>query len=163
MAKKNVTITLYMSELVYDVQNKTYLKGRSKTDADPALVAQMQANDDDENINQVLRSIGEAFGTLKNKLSEHIEESGTTGNNVMQANQNITVALKMPSNFNQAAIDVISSGMHRYIVNAATADWFNLTSPNDAKPHVDLANASMSDVLDGINKRVRPTRTEVTP
>lgn len=30
MAKKVIAITLYMSELVYDVQNKTYLTGRSR-------------------------------------------------------------------------------------------------------------------------------------
>lgn len=163
MAKKPVTITLYMSELIYDVQNKTYLKGRSKTDASPDSVAQMQANDDEENLNQLLRSIGNAYGSLKNKLSEHIEESTTTGNDVLQANENIVVTMKMPSNFNQAAVSVISTGLHKYIVNTAIADWFDLTSPNDAKRHNDIASESMAEVLEGINKRVRPLRTEVTP
>lgn len=162
MAKKNVTITLYMSEIIYDVQNKTYLKGRSKTDSDPATVAQMQANDDDENLNQILRSIGEAYGSLKNKLSEHIDETATTGNNILQPNDNITIALKMPSNFNEAAVSVISAGLHKYVVNTAVADWFNLTSPNDTKAHNEIAAASMGEVLEGINKRVRPIRTEVS-
>ena len=31
MAKKTIAITLYISELIYDVQNKTYLTGRSRT------------------------------------------------------------------------------------------------------------------------------------
>ena len=56
MAKKTIAITLYMSELIYDVQNKTYLTGRSRTNGtNHEEVANMQANDDDENANQILR------------------------------------------------------------------------------------------------------------
>lgn len=79
MAKKTITMTLYVSELVYDVQNKTYLTGRSRqTGTNHEEVANMQANDDDENANQILRSIQNAFGTLKTKLSEWLDEDGTT-------------------------------------------------------------------------------------
>ncbi len=65
MAKKTITITLYMSELIYDVQNKTYLTGRSRsTGKNHEEVAHMQANDDDENANQIARSIGNAFANM---------------------------------------------------------------------------------------------------
>lgn len=47
MAKKTITLTLYVSELVYDIQNKTYLTGRSRrTGTNHEEVANMQANDD---------------------------------------------------------------------------------------------------------------------
>lgn len=160
MAKKNVTITLYMSEMIYDVQNKSYLKGRSLVDQDPARVAYMQANDDDENLNQVLRSIGGAFGSLKSELSEYIEESASTGNNILQPNENIIVALKMPSNFNEAAVKVVSEGLHKYIVNMALAEWYKNTDPNDFDSYMKLAIENMKEVRDGINKRLRPVRQE---
>jgi len=160
MAKKNVTITLYMSEMIYDVQNKSYLKGRSLVDQDPARVAYMQANDDDENLNQVLRSIGGAFGSLKSELSEYIEESASTGNNILQPNEDIIVALKMPSNFNEAAVKVVSEGLHKYIVNMALAEWYKNTDPNDFDSYMKLAIENMKEVRDGINKRLRPVRQE---
>ena len=82
MAKKKITITLYMSELVYDVQNKTYLTGRSrKSGNNDEEVANMQANDDDEDANQVIRSIQSAYGTLKTKLSEWIDSENSTATN----------------------------------------------------------------------------------
>lgn len=82
MAKKNITITLYLSELVYDIQNKTFLTGRSRNNGkNHEEVADMQANDDDEDINQVLRSIQNAWANLKTKLSEWLVESGTTATN----------------------------------------------------------------------------------
>lgn len=82
MAKKRITMTLYVSELVYDIQNKTYLTGRSRqTGTNHEEVANMQANDDDENASQILRSIQNTFTTLKTKLAEWLDEDGTTATN----------------------------------------------------------------------------------
>ncbi len=77
--RKTIKMKLFVRELVYDIQNKTYLTGRSRqTGTNHEQVANMQANDDDENANQILRSIQNAFGTLKTKLSEWLDEEGTT-------------------------------------------------------------------------------------
>ena len=96
MAKKTITITLYMSELIYDVYDKTYLTGRSRLDGtNHEKVANMQANDDDENSNQIVRSIGNAFANLKTKLSEYIEETGTTSDNkLLDKKSNLTLLEK---------------------------------------------------------------------
>ena len=158
--KKNLTITLYMSELIYDIQNKTYLKGRSKVETDPAKVAYMQANDDDENMNQLLRSIGGAYGSLKSELSEYIVEKAISGDNIQQENENIVIVLSMPSNFNEAAVSVISTGLHKYIVNTAIAEWYDMTNPDDTKTYAGMAVENMKEVRDGINKRLRPVRQE---
>lgn len=165
MARQTVTITLYSSELTYDVKNKTYLTGNSKVDASPAAVAYMQANDDEENANQVNRSIGNAFGSLKTKLSEYIEDNSTsTGNDLLfDGTTDFVLTLKMPSNFNRASIDAISTGLHKYIVNMAVADWFLITNKTDAEAYVAQAAANMAEVIEAINKRVRPTYTPPTP
>ena len=152
-----------MSELIYDIQNKTYLKGRSKVEADAAKRAYMQANDDDENLNQLLRSIGDAYGSLKSELSEYINEEASSDNNILKDQSNIVVVLSMPSNFNEAAVKVISTGLHKYIVNTAIAEWFDLTSTEDSQNYAKQAVDSMAEVHDGINKRLRPERTEPTP
>ncbi len=61
--RKQVKITLALKELIYDVQNKTYLTARSrKADGNDEMVANMMASDDEENANQVLRSIQNAIG-----------------------------------------------------------------------------------------------------
>ncbi len=86
MAKKTITLTLFVSELVYDIQNKTYLTGRSRqTGSNHEEVANMQANDDDENANQILRSIQNAFGTLKTKLAEWLNDEGTTSSDELMS------------------------------------------------------------------------------
>ena len=91
MSKKAITLTLYVSELIYDVQNKTYLTGQSRRDGkNHEQVANMQVNDDDENASQVLRSIQNAYGVLKTKLGEWIDEDGTTATNELIENNSIT-------------------------------------------------------------------------
>lgn len=163
MAKKSIAITLYMSELIYDIQNKTYLTGRSRNSGtNHEEVANMQANDDDENANQIVRSIGNAFSNLKTKLSEYLEEAGTSSSNKLKSpTDNITVELLMPSNFNQGVNDTISSALHQYIVNLAISEWFTITNKADAADYVALATANLEEIREALNKRKRPIRPEV--
>ena len=159
MAKKTITITLYMSELIYDVYDKTYLTGRSRLDGtNHEKVANMQANDDDENSNQIVRSIGNAFANLKTKLSEYIEETGTTADNkLLDKKSNLTLSLLMPSNFNQA----VNDALHQYLVHSAVAEWFTITNKGDAEDYVNLAVANLTELREAINKRMRPMRPTV--
>ncbi|MDO4929624.1 MAG: hypothetical protein Q4E59_00665 [Bacteroidales bacterium] len=163
MAKKNVTITLYTSELIYDVQNKTYLTGRSRQTGDNhEQVANMQANDDDENANQVVRSIGNAWATLKTKLSEYIEDTTTSSTDeqmTVTSTTTLQLQLVMPSNYNLATKDTITAALHQYIVNTAIGDWFAITNKNDAEDYYTLAAANLQSIREAINKRVRPTRS----
>ena len=163
MAKKVIAITLYMSELIYDVQNKTYLTGRSRqTGTNHEEVANMQANDDDENANQIMRSIGNAFANLKTKLSEYINESGTSTNDKqISSTGNLTLSLNMPPNYNNASNDTISTALHQYLVNSAIGDWFIITNKNDASDYITLAAANLEQLREAVNKRMRPTRTNV--
>lgn len=161
MARKTLTITLVMSEILYEIMNKTHLTGRSReTGNNHEEVANMKANEDDENINQILRSIGSAFAGLKSKISEYLEETGTTANNVLiEADTNLTLALSMPSNYNDATRDTLSSAMHRYIVNSSIAEWFTITNKNDAADYVSLSTGDIETIREAINKRTRPKRT----
>ena len=163
MAKKVIAITLYMSELIYDVQNKTYLTGRSRqTGTNHEEVANMQANDDDENANQIMRSIGNAFANLKTKLGEYINESGTSTNDKqLSSTGNLTLSLNMPPNYNNASNDTISTALHQYLVNSAIGDWFTITNKNDASDYITLAAANLEQLREAVNKRMRPTRTNV--
>lgn len=164
MAKIDVQVTLYMSEIIYEVQNKTYLTGRSRSNGtNHEEVANMQANDDDEDYNQVVRSIGNAYDTLKTKLSEYLEGSSTgiTANNKqIDPSVNLTLTLKMPSNYNPATKDTVCTAINQYIVNCAIGDWFMITNKNDATDYVTKASAYLEQVREAINKRVRPKRKE---
>ena len=164
MARVALTITLYMSEIIYRVQNKTYLTGRSRQNGNNhEEVANMQNNDDDENKNQILLSIGNAFATLKTKLSEWLNESATTASNAqISESSNLVISLSMPSNYNKATKDAIATHASDYIQNMAIGEWFQITNKADAKDYYDAAAANIAAIREAANKRVRPTHTTVT-
>lgn len=62
---KTQTISLSVSEMVFDIQNKTYLTGRSREAADASTyeaAAGMQVSDDDDNLYRLHRSMAAACG-----------------------------------------------------------------------------------------------------
>lgn len=162
--KKELHITLYMSELIYDVKNKTSLTGHSRYNgSNPEETANMQVNDDEDNVNQIARSIGSAFSVLKTKLSEYLSEDGTTSDNEqISSEDNLTLTLLLPSNFNFSAKDTVTSCLHTYIVNSAIGEWFVITNKADADTYIATANASIDMLREALNKRVRPVRKTPT-
>ena len=163
MAKQVITVTLYMSELIYDVQNKTFLTGRSRSNGDNfEQVANMQADDEDENLKQVLRSIGNAYGILTTKLSEYIDSNNTTATDkILDQDADLIITLQMPGSYNKATAEAVASATHQYIVNTAVADWFIITNKPDASDYVTLAASNITQLREALYKRVRPIRPEI--
>lgn len=161
---QTINLILQISEIVYDIQNKTFLTGKSRRDgANHELVANMQANDDEENANQVLRSISMAFATLKTKLGEFLDLSKTTATNeLISSDEKLMLALILPSNYNTSTTDTLVAAAHQYIVSSAVADWFTITYKKDAPEYAALAEVSLKVISEAVNKRTRPIRT-VTP
>lgn len=160
---KTVTLKLDMAEIIYDVQNKTYLTGKSRSNGDNhEHVANMQANDDDENANQILRSIGSAFSLLKTKLSEYLDMKQTTvSNELITAETTLELVLSMPSNYNTSTAETLVAAAHAFIVGMAIADWFVITNKTDAPEYISGAETSLKVITEAVNKRVRPIRKTV--
>lgn len=149
-----------MSELIYDIENKTSLTGIARDNGQNYREsADMRATEVEESRNQVLRSIGNAFSSLRNELAEYMCASGREADNTQfEEWQDIEVCLGMPTNYDLATKEAISTAMHRYIVDMALWDWFNIFSKDDAKAYLTMASADIQQIRRGINRRVRPQR-----
>ncbi len=156
-----LTIKIDIQELVYDIQNKTYLTGRSRGDGkNYRQVALMQANNDDENLNQIMRSIGNAFAKVKAELSEVLLGNATHGNNALKVDTStVTLMLHMPGNFNNAATDSIVAAIHQFIVAYVTSEWFMITNKTDTEDYKRLAEVSLEMLRESLCKRTKPSRT----
>lgn len=155
-----IQLNLNVGEIIYDIQNKTYLTGKSRRDGNNhEIVAAMQANDDDENANQILRSITTAFGNLKTRLAEYLDLTVTSAaNDLVKAGDTLVLALQMPSNYNRSTADTLAAAAHQYIVGIAVCDWFTITYKKDAPEYQTVANVSLGIISEAVNKRVRPQR-----
>lgn len=155
-----LTITIDVPELVYDIQNKTYLTGRSRGDGkNYRQVALMQANNDDENLNQIMRSIGNAVAKVKAELSEVLRGEVAEGSNTLDTEiKTIVLTLHMPDNFNAAASDSIIAAIHQFIVAYVTSEWFMITNKGDTEDHKRVSETSLEMLRESLCKRKRPSR-----
>ena len=159
---KAITINFDIREIIYDIQNKTYLTGKSRREgSNHEQVANMQVNDDDENANQILRSITMAYSTLKTRLGEYLDRDiFTVANESLTVESEMKLSLRMPSNYNTSTSEAVADASHQYIVAMAIADWFTITDKNDAGDYHKLAEESLKVIEEAVNKRVRPVRRE---
>lgn len=158
--KKNVTVTIKISWLLYDIKNETYLRGRTIQNKDNHKeVASMYASEDEENLEKILRSIKKGLAEVKSELAEYLNEDGMeVDNSHLDWTQNLVLNLKMPSNFNEAATVGIGEAVHDYLKNSAVAEWYLVTNKADAEDYFALAQKSMSAIQQAVSKRSRPTR-----
>lgn len=155
-----LSIKIDINELIYDIQNKTYLTGRSRGDGkNYRQMALMQANNDDENINQIMRSISNAFARVQSELSEVLETKLTGADNKLSDDKETrNMILEMPSNFNATATNAIAASIHQFIVAYATSEWFMITNKTDTEDYGRLAQTSLELLRESLCKRSRPTR-----
>ena len=158
--KKTITLKLKMSELIYDIQNKTYLTGRSiNNGSSVAHIAHMQANDDDENAAQILRSITMATAVLRNRLGEYLDNSETLSDNeILSQEEDILFTLYMPGNFNSSVAHTIGEATHQFIVATAVADWFAITAKGETSDYTLAAGEALKVMEESLCKRSRPNR-----
>lgn len=158
--KKKVTATIDIKELLYDIMNETYLRGRTiQNGENHKEVASMYASEDDENLDKLLRSIKKGFAEVKTELAEYLDEDGTTTDNSRyDGESDLELNLTMPSNFNDAATTGVGEAIHDYLKNTAIAEWYMVTNKADAEQYVALAQKSLVSIQQAVSKRSRPKR-----
>lgn len=163
--KKTLTVTQQVKELVFDIQNKAYLTGQAREaegTKNYQAASNMQASDDNENSYQVRRSLANAFSALKSLLGEYLSEDKSTSDNLIAEeidnDGKLTLAFKLPSNYNNASADSLGNGIHAYLVDMALGDWFSITNKDDAGTYIEHASVSLETVKRALYKRSRPTR-----
>ena len=163
--KQIVTVNIDVKTTLYDVRNKAYITGNSRMASGSVNYeagSKMQASEDNEEDDQLKRSLTTYFTGLKSKLGEYLDETTTTTNNLIaqkiEEEDVLTLAFRLPTNYNNASADALGAGIHSYLVDMVLADWFNITNPQDVKGYTEHAAVMLEDVRSALYKRSRPTR-----
>lgn len=167
---KMVKICLSVPEIVYDIQNKTYIAGRTREgegENNYESAFNMQVSDEDETVYQIRRSLTTVLTSLKSRLGEYLvaikKPLGNTIAEEVDANGEIALMFRLPDNFNEASSDALSEGIHSYLVDMVIGDWFIVTNKGDAKDYIERAGAGLKIVERALFKRSRPQRPNYMP
>lgn len=160
-----ITITQEVKELLYDIENKTHLTAQAremKGTKNYQVASYIQASDEDSTINQIRRSLTDAFSTLKTTLSEYLNEEKTTADNKIYTeidnNSKLTISLNMPNNYDCSLLDSLSNNIHAYLVSKTIADWFTITNREDADIYNKDVQIRVININMALSKRKRPER-----
>lgn len=163
--KQIVTVHQDVKTILYDVRNKAYITGNSRMASGAANYeagSKIQASEDTEEDDQLKRSLTTYFTGLKSLLGEYLDEDTTTTNNLIaekiEEEEVLTLAFRLPTNYNSASADSLGAGIHAYLVDMVISDWYTITNPGDVKSYVDHAAAMLEDVKRALYKRSRPSR-----
>lgn len=182
--KETLEIKLYMSELMYDVLNQAHTIGDTIMDDDTrthsAMVQELEDNKD-----FVLRSFGNSFGKLKQVLAQYIVDTNMFAENLLipeergmiehklvfglegkpptpygnKEDNTFYLRLRVPINFNLAAMESIEENMHAYMVDNALASWLTLRSLVDkAQEYIAKAQECLNYIMKASASRIRPAR-----
>lgn len=168
MSKKNLAITIYVDELLYDIKSKSHLIGKATFNGQNYEQVSNIQDTSDENEDVFLRCIGNAYGILRTRISEYIIEDGTTSDNVLisatksengeEVDNSLTFGLRLPSNYSLSSRDGITSAIHEYIVGASLSEWLTSVFPSAAAPFAQEAQSALIRLTEALGKRIRPTR-----
>lgn len=163
-AKKIINVTIDMGEIIYDIMNETYLRGRTlQNEQNYKEVASMYASLDEENRFKIMRSIKRAYSEVKGASSEYLSEAVNDVDNGQIDDDDLKLTFEMPSNYNEAAASSIAESIHAYIVNATVSDWYIVTNTQDAAGYEAMATGSLEQVKMALSRRSRPTRKPTVP
>lgn len=162
---KDIAITLKKEEILYDIENTTYLVGNSRsTGANFEQVSNIQNSGENEDRNFILRSIDTAFGEVKRNLSRYIDESKLTdSNDLMSADGNLVLNLKVVDQFNEASTESLKSSVHEYIVSSSLEDWFANVKPDEMPVYQNRKVEAATNMLAALYRKKAPARPITTP
>ncbi|MCD8266381.1 MAG: hypothetical protein LUC33_04420 [Prevotellaceae bacterium] len=163
--KKEITITLKVAEMIYNVMQIAHKTGQAR-EADGKKsyesASLMQASEDEEESYEIKRSLVGNFAQMKSLLGEYLEESKTTSDNLIydevDNDGELALCFKMPSNYNLAGVDSMGKNAHAYLVYITVSEWFAITNPEEQDTYTKLAAVSLEHLKRAFYRRERPTR-----
>ena len=157
--KKEVTVRLIMDELLYDIMNETYLRGRTLLDdKNYKKVASMYASLDADNRDKVMRSVKRACSEVRGEASEYLDQVCVAADNGLGDDGDFVLRLVMPGNYDEASVSALVEAVHDYVVCRVVGDWYLVTNKEDAEGYALLARGATESVRVLLGRRRRPSR-----
>lgn len=162
---KTITITLKKEELLYDIENTTYLVGNSRSTGDNfEQVSNIQNSGEGEDRNFILRSVEKAFNEAKRNLSRYIDETMTASNNaLMDETGDFVLTLNVVDMFNEASTDTLKSSAHEFVTSSALMDWFANVKPDEMVVYQSRKAEANTSMLSALYRKKAPVRPTPTP
>ena len=159
---KEFEVTIYISELLYDIKSKTYLRGESLRDVGSSAEFSSRGQLDDEEWNEaeVLRSISKSIADARVLLHEWVVDNRDESvDNVLIGKEDDPIfILSVPDSFNDSGRQAVAESIHNMIVSRAIGDWYHTLGREESPSFIADSVTYVGSIRSSLSKRVRPSR-----
>ena len=131
--KREVRLTFYRSELIYDVENCAHVEGDVMQAGNDHARHQLQDIAQEGNIDRVTRVLGLAHGECVEALypytKKQLPEERKELDDRHTEPDSYVIELRLPEDFSETTLQLLRHTIHEYMVCRVLADWMCITNP----------------------------------
>lgn len=163
LKKHRINVTLDWASLTKDVQDKAYRMVRlaklGVQDDTAADRLESELTLDEEDMSLLRRAMTTALGEVVTMCREYVWNKSHSSTDYVIKEENVTMTLMMPLNFNLAGCLNLGIAMHAYIVGKAMLEWFRYTAPTRAEEQTAVCAQAQKEIKTILSSRVRMMRS----
>lgn len=162
-------LKFYRSELLYDIENYSYIEGDIMDPKNPRNGhAQHQVFDvgQDGNVDRVTRSLNIAHSKCVEMLYPYTKTEiamETERDDVLEENPVYLIRMLLPDDFSNSTVDLLKNLIHEYMVCYVLYDWFSMTLPGSALLYKGRMEDLKSDIETAKSIRMKRVRRTLSP
>ena len=131
---KTVTLTFKRSELLYDVENYSFVEGDIMETENEHARHQVFDIGQSGNVNRVTRVLNlthaECVEMLYPYTKEEISDEQEALDDILVAPEEYHIVLTLPEDFSLSTVKLLKHLIHEYLICKVLADWMSITNPS---------------------------------
>lgn len=131
---KTVALTFKRSELLYDIENYSFVEGDIMETENEHARHQVFDIGQNGNVNRVTRVLNLAHAECVEMLypytKEEISDEQEALDDILVAPEEYHIVLTLPENFSLSTVKLLKHLIHEYLICKVLADWMSITNPS---------------------------------
>lgn len=165
--KKSVTLIFKREEILYDVQNNTYIETDVSETTNEHVKHQMRDVAQFGNVDRVTRVLNLAYQESLEMLYPYtkteIEDEQKPINNILTEPQEYVFELTLPETFSSTTLLYIKELLHNYFVYRVLADWTSIVNPPAQPKWEEKKEETRYKIKTALVSRLKALRRKLKP
>lgn len=166
---KTVTLQFLRDELLYDVEQYTYVEGDvQRADAEHLKHGKHQTQDavQEGNVDMVTRHLDLALARCREALYPYVKTEvadETTMNDVLTSTPMYEITMLVPEDFSVSTVQLLEQLIHNLLVYYALWGWLSITKPEGAGKWLEQAQDMEEELKGALARRCGKTYRRMSP
>lgn len=164
---KSATLTFKREQLLYDVENYSFVEGDIMQEDDEHARHQVFDIGQNGNVDRVTRVLNLAHSECVEMLypytKEEIQDEQEALDDILIAPDEYEIELSLPEGFSLTTLKLLKHLIHEYLVCRVLADWMSITNPKSQANWEDKMHSLKTKIQTALVSRSGKVRRKLKP